>query len=178
MSWSNKNYMKISYMGRRLNGQYDSFKSKVRRGVQFVKKMIKLTVLAGIFIGIGVGVTSSSAVAYVQPEVQLVHAETPVLDRIADCESGVRDAHGKAIKGSARQFDKNGQVVMNVNKTGKYAGSVDIGKYGVNVTIWGKKAGELGYNLATEEGNKGMAVWLYENMGTEPWSGTSGSCWR
>lgn len=83
-----------------------------------------------------------------------------VLVRIGKCESvtGHRDV--------------TGQVAVVGNKNG----SVDIGKYQINERLWGKKATELGLNLFDEKDNETMALWLYENRGTEDWV-WSKSCW-
>jgi len=64
-----------------------------------------------------------------------------------------------------------GQVIMNANKNG----TVDIGKYQINTFYWGQKATELGYDLANEKDNEEMALWIYENYGTEPWYSSSKS---
>lgn len=76
----------------------------------------------------------------------------PVLQRIARAES---------VTGHY----KNGQVVTNINKNG----TLDVGKYQINVQVWGKKATELGYNIYEEQDNEDMAMWIYNNYGTEPW---------
>src|SRR6266576_6311948 len=51
--------------------------------------------------------------------------EAPVLQRIADCESG------NGTPNSGKQFLANGNVVTNLNKNG----SIDIGKYQINLNI-------------------------------------------
>ncbi len=99
-----------------------------------------------------------------------------VLDAIADCESGTPAKGGRAVKWSGRQFYKNGQVVRNINKAGKYAGTWDVGKYQVNVDIHGNTAGKMGLNLYTEEGNKAFAEYLYKRNGTSDWN-SSKACW-
>lgn len=97
--------------------------------------------------------------------VEVVHAAeekaVPILDRIAECESG--NTH----------FDpKTGQVltVGNSNKT------VDLGRYQINEHYWGAKATELGLSLYDEEDNETMAKWILANYGTEPWVHSKG-CW-
>jgi len=69
--------------------------------------------------------------------------------RIAKCESG--NSH----------YDKNGQVLINKSR--------DVGRYQINVQVWGKKATELGYDLYNEKDNEAFALWLFENKGSEPW---------
>lgn len=83
------------------------------------------------------------------------------MQRIAECESG--DIHYKA----------NGQVITNANKNG----SVDLGRFQINEKIWGDKAGEMKLDLASEQDNKTMALWIYENYGTEDWKYSS-NCWK
>ena len=80
----------------------------------------------------------------------------PVLVRIAKCESG------------GSHYGQSGQVLINKTQ--------DIGKYQIHVPIWGKKATEMGLNLAVEEDNEKFALWLYENYGSEPWV-YSKKCW-
>lgn len=148
--------LKIYRMGRRIDGKYDSFKSWCGR----VWRMTKLISYVGAF-GLVVGflaVQFFPEYVYSVQEVK-VKDNTPsaVLQRIATCES--RTGH----------LDKNGQVAINKTQ--------DIGKYQINVPIWGKKATELGLNLAVEKDNEAMALWLYENHGTEPWV-HSKSCWN
>lgn len=107
--------------------------------------------------------TSKPSVVFAK---EIVQAPAPVLDRIADCESG---NGGK--KGTATHY-RNGQVLImpNTNKT------VDIGYYQIN-SIWNKKAAELGFDLTKEADNKSFGRWLYANYGTEPWVYTK-SCWN
>lgn len=82
----------------------------------------------------------------------------PVLQRIKGCESG------------GNQF-KNGQVLISINKNGTY----DQGEYQIN-SIHNKDAATRGYDLATEAGNEGYAVYLYQTFGTPDWS-ASYACW-
>jgi hypothetical protein len=89
----------------------------------------------------------------------LVSTTTPVLQRIAKCESN-------------NSQTKNGQVQIHVNTNG----SVDIGKYMVNLQVWGATATKMGYDLTNEKDNEAFAKWLYENKGTEDWS-ASQKCW-
>lgn len=99
--------------------------------------------------------------------------DVPIMEAIADCESGDRLPSGKAKKGSARHIDPNtGQVFTkaNDNKT------VDIGRYMVNEYYHGKAASKMGLDLTKEKDNKKMAYHLYATQGTEPWS-ASKSCW-
>lgn len=82
----------------------------------------------------------------------------PIFKTIARCESG------------GTQYHKNGSVVRGaVNHN-------DIGKYQINLTIWGKTARSLGHNVFTEEGNEAMALELYRRHGLQPWY-LSRPCW-
>lgn len=156
---------KVFHNGRQINGRFDSFKAKVRRaGVLFFRwSLISSAAVALVAIGAAFG--STNTVQAVEPQVIVEQVAAPVLDRIADCESG------NGTKGSAIHY-KNGQVVMNANTNG----TIDIGKYQINMTYWGKKATELGLDLTKEADNKAMAEWLYANKGTGDWS-ASQKCW-
>ena len=101
--------------------------------------------------------------AEMKPEVVLENKSgiPPVMERIAECESG------------NRHFKDNGQVVTNLN-SGR---SLDIGRYQINEKVWGKKAGEMKLDLTDEEDNETMALWIYANFGTEDWK-YSAHCWK
>lgn len=74
----------------------------------------------------------------------------PIMQKICKAESG------------CSHYDKNGQVL--INRT------MDAGKYQINVSVWGKKATEMGIDLFSEKGNEQFALYLFENYGTEPWN--------
>lgn len=127
------------------------------------KVMIVILTLAGIAVTFAAG-------SYLMPTVvaQEVVKEVPqpleippVLTRIAKCES------------ATGHYDERGQVRV----VGNSDGSVDIGKYQINEAIWGKKATELKLNLFNEHDNETMAIWLYQNRGTEDWY-LSKHCWK
>jgi hypothetical protein len=106
-------------------------------------------------------VTTSPVKVFADKEVIVqVKSKSPVMDRIAVCESG-----GHHIEKAT------GQVIMrsNTNKT------VDVGKYQIN-SVWFKKASELGLDITKEKDNEEFAYWLYENRGTNDWY-SSKSCW-
>lgn len=96
------------------------------------------------------------------------------LKRIADCESGTRTKDGKAVAGSARQYNEDGSVL--IGRLNKPEYGVDIGKYQINEVFHGKRAKELGLDLYSEYGNEKYALMLYEANGTRDWS-ASRSCW-
>lgn len=148
-------------MGRRINGRFDSAKS-------FTKRIVRFTGWSALVLGsivIAGKMLSTDTVTVAQAEVVQLPVQAPVLDRIADCESG----NGKPR--SAMHY-KNGQVLLKANTNG----TIDIGKYQVNLTYWGAKATELGLDLTKEADNKKMAEWIYANKGTGDWS-ASHQCW-
>lgn len=83
----------------------------------------------------------------------------PVMERIAKCESN-------------NQHTRNGQVIFNANTNG----TVDVGRYQIN-TVWNKKATELKLDITKDSDNTAMAIWIYQNRGTEDWY-SSKSCWQ
>lgn len=120
-------------------------------------------------------VVASLVSVSLEPQVLTYQAPPLILDqyseleRIADCESGLRDRKGKPIKGSATHYTKNGEVLVNE--------SDDVGFFQINLHFWKKKAEELGFDLSTERGNKEFGEWLYEEEGNKPWY-LSKSCWK
>lgn len=169
------------YYGRDLIGRFncDGRRTTRLQRVWFKTKRIALrialVVIALDTIGwastAGYYIAKSNEPAIVQAQVKEADPVSPVLARIGDCESGIRNKNGKAVKGSATQF-KNGQVEIHVNKDG----TIDIGKYMINLTYQGDKASKMGLDLMKESDNETYAIWLYQNVGTSPWS-ASASCW-
>ncbi len=153
--------MKINYYGKKVN----SIKDTIRKIFNIVLTLVIIStaLLASFFIG---AYTFSTNTVEARNILVVTQVKYPVLDRIADCESG----NGK--KGTATQF-RNGQVILHANRNR----TTDIGKYQINMEVWGKKAGELGYNLSTEQGNTKMAEWIYLNKGTGSWYSSS-RCWH
>lgn len=152
-------------MGKRLKDIYPHatkwqvFKYRV---IKFTRKVFWFSTAIGtLYLAGWFGSTFYPKTLYAVQE-KFIQIESPsaVMDRIANCES------------KGQQF-RNGQVLVVGNKNG----SVDMGKYQINISIWGKKATELGYDLTTEKGNTDMAMWLYKNKGTEPWV-HSKKCWQ
>lgn len=107
--------------------------------------------------------------------IEVVQTVPDIMKRIADCESGNRDEHGKAIAGSARQFTEDGEVL--IGRLNKPEYGVDIGKYQINSVFHGERAKELGIDLYSERGNEKYAMLLYEANGTRDWS-ASRTCWQ
>lgn len=90
--------------------------------------------------------------------VQNYFRETPILAKIAKCES------------TLRHVDKNGEVLRGkVNPD-------DVGLMQINEHYHGEKAKELGLDLETVNGNLAFAKYLYEKEGTTPWN-ASAPCW-
>jgi hypothetical protein len=154
------------------NQHVESFKCDGRKYSKFqimlfkIKQSTKRVMLAlGAF-----SVVSWSLVAgsYFFPRVDVVEAQVikevamkaPIMDKIAQCESG-----------NSHLDKKTGQVLLrgNTNKT------VDIGKYQLN-SVWHKKATELGYDITKEADNEAMAYWIFNNRGTGDWY-ASQKCW-
>lgn len=134
-----------------------------------MNKLIKWTIILGLPVVIGAEAAfyvAGDTVEAAIPQTIVVEAPAPILDRIADCESG-----NKGEAGSASQT-KDGQVLIHINNNGTY----DIGKFQIN-SIHNAEATKLGFNLATEEGNSGYAKYLYQNRGTQDWS-SSAHCWQ
>lgn len=161
--------MKINYMGRRLNGQYDSAKSKLKRGASWVKRMFKLTLIAGIFIGIGMGITSSYAVAYVQPEIidntsqKIDSLKDEVINGIAGCESaGYKEDDGILIfdtnkKASIGQLQFQKDTVIHYYKT-LYKKDI-TSKEAVMIALDTDKAKALAKDIVFTT-DKGLSNWL------------------
>lgn len=159
------------YYGRDLIGRFTCDGKKYTRFqllVLKIKRAIKRSILTlGAFSALGWAVVlggyiSPAQIVFAKQEViKEVKGKTPVMDRIAKCESGNNHID-----------PKTGQVYMvaNTNKT------VDVGKYMIN-SVWHKKAKELGYDITKEADNEKMAYWIYENMGTEAWV-YSKHCWN
>lgn len=140
---------------------------------EFMKKVLRVITIGTIASGVGYGIFFAGAyfhpktVYAVQEKLVMAEVQSPVMERIAGCESeGNRKSKGI-------QLAKNGQVVVHANTDG----TVDVGKYQINVQRWGSKATEFGYNIFTEQGNHDMAMWIYLNVGTQPWS-ASQKCWQ
>lgn len=87
-----------------------------------------------------------------------VKTELPItLKRICSCES-TGSPDNEPI-----QFNADGSVLRGrIN-------SQDVGMCQINEHYWLQKSLDLGYNIYTEEGNKLMALWIYNQSGTAPW---------
>jgi hypothetical protein len=143
--------------------KWQIFKSKATR---YTKRVILVSFIASVGGWIAGGAISyvyhmRPVTVYAEKTVEVADSTIPpVLLRIMKCES---DNH---------QYGKTGQVLMKANTNG----SVDVGVMQINVSIWGSKAKELGYDLTKESDNIAMGEWIYGNYGTEPWY-LSAKCW-
>lgn len=77
---------------------------------------------------------------------------------IAQCES------------HQEQFDSSGHVLHGI------VNPDDVGYFQINKYYNGAEAKRLGYDINTESGNIGFALYLYGKEGTAPWD-ASKSCW-
>src|SRR3989344_1744906 len=85
-------------------------------------------------------------------------SEDPILADIAWCESRMR------------HLGKDGSI---------FRGKVDpddLGVMQINTRFHGKKAGEMGIELTTLNGNLAYAQYLYDTQGAKPWLASS-PCW-
>ena len=141
-------------------------KGRFARSGNFVKKWIGrmaivMVVLWGMTGTLKLGQHLFPIKVYAQQVVTVKDTTlSPVMVRIAKCESG------NVQKGN------DGQIVIHVNKDGSY----DMGLFQINST-WNKTATKLGYDLTNDKDNQSFAEWLYENIGTSPWSSSS-TCWN
>jgi hypothetical protein len=122
-------------------------------------RFFRKVIITAFFIGSIYGAfnlgkyTTKSEVTYAKDVVEIKNDSFPaVLARICKAESG------------NRQFREDGRVLR-----GRTTPS-DIGICQINETIWNDKARELGIDIYTEKGNKEMALWIFNNYGSDPWN--------
>ena len=92
------------------------------------------------------------------PSEAIIREIPPILASIGKCESQLQ------------QFNPDGSVLHGKKHP------ADIGMFQINSAVWGVKAKELGFDLNTIEGNKDMALYIFNLKGTQPWY-SSESCW-
>lgn len=141
-------------------GAWRKFKYVMKKGIRVA---VICTFLAGATTGVftaGKASTDPITVLAHKEVIVEVKGKSPVMDRIAKCESG------------GKHFNDKGKVIYNYNTNG----SIDVGKYQIN-TVHLPLAGTLGLDINKEKDNEEMAYYLYENKGTEPWY-SSKSCWN
>jgi hypothetical protein len=140
--------------------------TKVQLFTNKVKNIIKKSLIGLGFISV-VG-WSFVAGAYFMPRTVVNNVTvavkdstlSPVMQRIETCES------------SKHQLNKEGQVLVHVNKDGSY----DIGIFEIN-SKWNATATKMGFDLTKQSDNEQFAQWIYETRGTEDWY-SSKSCWE
>jgi hypothetical protein len=91
--------------------------------------------------------------------IEAYYADTPILAKIAFCES------------SFRHIRNDGSVIRGAVNSG------DIGVMQVNEWYHADTASRMGYDLYDLHGNLEYARNLYERQGTTPWLSSS-ACWR
>lgn len=156
--------LKVFYNGKRLKDVYPHA-TRIQVIKYRIARYTRMCLNIGVCVfflmfAVQIGAELSTHTVYaIQEKPVFITNDAPVMERIAQCES-------------SNTQKENGQVLLRGNKNK----TVDVGRYQINST-WFKKASELGYNITTEEGNKAMAYWIYENIGTSPWS-SSAHCWN
>lgn len=165
--------LKVFWNGKRLKDIYphatrwQMFKYRVR---QFITKVTQVVFIIGsLYVAGAIGSTFNPQIVYAEP----IEKTPAVLTRIAQCESHTNHYCTDALV--AKHMCPRGMVGQ-VLVRGNNNKSVDVGLYQINADVWGATATQQGYNIFTEEGNKAMAKWIYENKGTEPWY-ASAKCW-
>lgn len=150
--------MKITYLGRDVSGRFSSFKSFCKRAVRFTVRWSLISAAAYIVFMSGAMLYSTSTVIASEPVTIIAPVVfPPALEHICNAESG------------GKQFLDNGRVVR-----GKVNPS-DIGICQINEPIWNDKARELGYDIYTEQGNRDMALWIFNHYGADPWNSSRGA---
>ena len=153
---------KVFFNGRQINGRFDSFKAWVRRCVRWFIRWSLISAAGYALFMAGALLYSTSTVSAEMP--QIVHVKDvrdfpPALQAICQAESG-----GKQFR------DDKGHVVRG------HITPDDIGICQIHEPLWNDKARDLGFDIYTEQGNKDMALWLFDHQGTEPWN-SSKAAW-
>jgi len=104
------------------------------------------------------GAHSSVSPKVVEKAVRTKFASTPILIKIAHCES------------SFRQYKPNGAPLYNEQ------GSSAVGVMQIMSSVHNRTARKMGYDIKTLDGNLNYALHLYKSEGTRPWK-ASRRCW-
>lgn len=165
--------IKVFYNGKRLKDVYPhatTWQVVKFRAARFLVRTAQMAfVLSALYTAGFIGSYFSPRIVYADP----VSVTPPVLLRIAQCEStGSHYCTADLVAAKLCPKGMLGQVLVRGNKNR----SVDVGKYQLNVDTWGSIATSQGFNIYTEDGNEGMAKWIYENRGTADWE-ASRKCW-
>lgn len=153
------------YIGNRYQGKFTCdgrvmtrFQAFIHRAGVLVKRSI---IVSGAFSAIAWSLYAGSqyfprtawAEKVVEVPIAIKFDDIPMLVKICKAESG-----------GGHQFKANGNVVRGI------VDPSDIGYCQINEAINNDDARKLGYDIYTEEGNKGYAIHLYFTRGTQPWS--------
>jgi hypothetical protein len=103
--------------------------------------------------------TPEKPIVSVEQYVKQYYAKTPILAKVAFCESRYKmfNADGSVMRG--REVHE------------------DVGVMQINETYHAATAKKLGYNIYTLDGNLAYGKYLYETQGVQPWS-ASAPCWN
>ena len=145
---------------------------------RFVSKKTKIKVYSGIVVLIGILAFSHF---YVEPWIDRSIEEMKKVEAAMSNEVVAHADTVRIVEKDVRTWPKALQAICNAESGGKHLkpngrvirGHVnpsDIGLCQINEPIWNDKAREMGFDIFTEEGNKAMALWLFDNYGTEPWN--------
>ncbi len=156
-----KHKTKVFYMGRQINGRFDSFKAKVRRAFQWLKRVTIVTAaFAGMFMAGGLFFSTSTVTAHMTtvdntPE-KIAALKTDLLNRLSKCE-GNTDA-------SAIIIDTNNQVSIGIYKfqiktvqmyEKKLYGKTVSREDAILIALDDEKAGALASDIIFKEGGIG-----------------------
>ena len=154
---------KIFY-GNQYKGSFYVGKSLMYKAAKVTKRVLLVLASLNILTWASIGgyryakETLAPVTVFAEKKVEVPVKEfPPILQKICNAEvTGDKNI-------PSHQFNKDGSVVR-----GKITPS-DIGYCQISEIIWNDTARKLGYDIFTEEGNKAMAIWLFENYGSEPW---------
>lgn len=91
--------------------------------------------------------------------VKQYYKDTPILIKVAKCESDMR------------QFDENGKILRG------RANSDDVGVMQINEKYHLEDSKKMGIDIYTLEGNLKYGMYLYKEQGVSPWKASS-PCWN
>lgn len=117
--------------------------------------VVILALLATISLVIFCFIPETVASTKQSPTTEISEKKVPVIPQvlldISWCES--RD----------RQFNPDGSIFRGV------VNPKDVGRWQINEYYWLDKSKELGFDIYTEDGNRDMALWIYNKQGVRPW---------
>ena len=157
---------RIYYMGRRLNGQFDSFKMKLRR---LVRSVVRYTLAGGAFYAIfmlGAFTWSTSTTeAYtvnLLPE-KVAELKADVINRLAACESAGHEEDDGIIIFDSNKVASIGQLQFQVKTIQYYSkklyGQTITPKEAVLIALDYEKASKLATDIIFREGGNPEKDW-------------------